>query len=189
MERTFGHYARVLVDIDVSIDLKYEVLVERKDFAFFVEFEYENLPEFCSYCKMIGHNVAVCRKANKQKEAYKGKAQVTDKGKEMAKHQQKEQAQKKQWSQKEPAVVDLVNEDTNKFAALQNEDNNAPDGKNEPADVTNLINNMAESPTPAENSADSRGYTKRNLEIHQLEQVSESDIDDDNSQSEFVDAT
>jgi hypothetical protein len=53
IERTFGHYARVLVDIDVSNDLKYEVLVERKGFAFFVEFEYENLPEFCNYCKIV----------------------------------------------------------------------------------------------------------------------------------------
>jgi hypothetical protein len=44
IERTFGHFARVLVDIDLAKALKHEVLVERKGFAFFVEFEYENLP-------------------------------------------------------------------------------------------------------------------------------------------------
>ena len=35
MERTFGHFARVLVDMDVSEPLKYNVLVERIGYAFF----------------------------------------------------------------------------------------------------------------------------------------------------------
>jgi len=105
------------VDIDVSNDLKYEVLVERKGFAFFVEFEYENLPEFCNYYKTVGHNVSVCRKANKKEEAHKGKANVTDIGKEpLRKHYQKEQAQQKQWTQKEPVVVNLETGNTNSFA-------------------------------------------------------------------------
>jgi len=67
-ERTFGHFARVLVDIDLTKELKHEFLVERKGYAFFVEFEYENLPEFCNYCKMVGHNIAVCRKMKKNDE-------------------------------------------------------------------------------------------------------------------------
>jgi len=37
LERTFGHFARVLVDVDISKELKYEVLVKRKGFAFFIE--------------------------------------------------------------------------------------------------------------------------------------------------------
>lgn len=36
IERTFGHFAMVLVDIDLAKDLKFEVLVERKGFSFFV---------------------------------------------------------------------------------------------------------------------------------------------------------
>jgi hypothetical protein len=120
IERTVGHYARVLVNIDVSNDLKYEVLVERKGFAFFVEFEYENLPEFCNYCKIVGHNVSVCKKANKKEETQTGKANVTDKGREpMRKHIQKEQAKQKQWASKELVVVDLETGNSNSFAAFQ----------------------------------------------------------------------
>jgi hypothetical protein len=62
IERTFGHYARVLVDIDLANELRYRVLVERKGYAFFVDLEYENLPDFCAYCKIPGHHVDICKK-------------------------------------------------------------------------------------------------------------------------------
>jgi len=65
IERTFGHFARVLVDMDVSQEPRYKVLVERKDYAFFVDFEFENMPDFCSYCKKVGHYVDICKHANK----------------------------------------------------------------------------------------------------------------------------
>jgi hypothetical protein len=48
--------------LEITIDLRYRVLVERKGFAFFVELEYENLPDFCSYCNIIGHHVENCKK-------------------------------------------------------------------------------------------------------------------------------
>lgn len=44
MGRTFGHFVRVLVDMDFTQQLRYKVLVERKDFAFFVDLEYEKPP-------------------------------------------------------------------------------------------------------------------------------------------------
>jgi len=59
--KLFGHYARVLVDLDLSKDILYEVMVQRKGFAFPVEIEYEGLPNFCTRCKSIGHNVTSCR--------------------------------------------------------------------------------------------------------------------------------
>jgi len=58
--KLFGHYARVLVDLDLFKDIFYEVLVEREGFAFQVAIEYEGLPEFCTHCKSIGHNVTSC---------------------------------------------------------------------------------------------------------------------------------
>lgn len=61
-DRTFGHYARVLVDMDISQTPRYQVLVERKGYAFFVDLEYENLPDFCTHCNMIGHYVEICKK-------------------------------------------------------------------------------------------------------------------------------
>jgi len=59
-EHNFGHFVRVLVDIDLTNDLKYKILVERKCFAFCVDLEYEATPDFGSFCKNIGHNVDKC---------------------------------------------------------------------------------------------------------------------------------
>lgn len=61
-DRPFGHYVRVLVDLDLYNELRYKILVEIKGYAFFVEIEYENLPNFCSVCCCIGHNLDKCRK-------------------------------------------------------------------------------------------------------------------------------
>ncbi|KAK3199355.1 hypothetical protein Dsin_022770 [Dipteronia sinensis] len=52
----FRHYARVLVDVDMSALLPSSVLLERDDFhSSFISVEYENLPSFCSICSSIGH--------------------------------------------------------------------------------------------------------------------------------------
>jgi len=58
----------------LSKDLKHEVLVERKGFAFFVGLKYENLHEFFGFCKLVGKNASVCRKAKKMETTLKGKA-------------------------------------------------------------------------------------------------------------------
>lgn len=63
-KKSFGHYARVLVDIDLKKDLDDQVLVERKGFAFFVRIEYEKLPPFCSYCQFVGHSNDLCKRQN-----------------------------------------------------------------------------------------------------------------------------
>ncbi|XP_058741926.1 uncharacterized protein LOC131614346 [Vicia villosa] len=63
-ERPFGHYVRVLVDLDLSQELRYKVLVERKGYAFFVELEYENLPDYCSFCCQVGHGLEKCNRRN-----------------------------------------------------------------------------------------------------------------------------
>ncbi|KAI9152991.1 hypothetical protein LWI28_004119 [Acer negundo] len=55
-DEDFGHYARVLVDMDVSSVLPTSVLLERDEFhSSFIAVEYENLPAFCSTCSFIGH--------------------------------------------------------------------------------------------------------------------------------------
>ncbi|PNX83986.1 putative NBS resistance protein [Trifolium pratense] len=59
--RTFGHYARVLVDMDLSRHVFDEILVERDDFAFKLGIIYERLPEFCNHCITIGHNITTCK--------------------------------------------------------------------------------------------------------------------------------
>lgn len=62
IERTFAQYARVLIDMDISQTIRYKLLVERKGFAFFIDVDYENIPDYCSNCKAIGHYVEICKK-------------------------------------------------------------------------------------------------------------------------------
>lgn len=81
-KHTFSHYARVLVDIDFSRRLFYEITVEREGYAFPVEVEYEWLPDFCTHCQILNKD---SNNANK----------VQDKGKQLT-FQQKPQ-QTKQW--------------------------------------------------------------------------------------------
>ncbi|KAI5429335.1 hypothetical protein KIW84_034083 [Lathyrus oleraceus] len=65
--RTFGHYVRVLMELGLSQTLTYKVLVERKNFAFFVEMDYESLLTFCSHCNMTGHDLESCFKVTSKK--------------------------------------------------------------------------------------------------------------------------
>lgn len=57
-KRSFGHYARVLVVIDLKGDLRDKIMVEREDFTFFVYLDFEKLPLFCQSCQIIGHSDA-----------------------------------------------------------------------------------------------------------------------------------
>ncbi|KAF1862973.1 hypothetical protein Lal_00018817 [Lupinus albus] len=64
--RSFGHFARVLVEINVGETVPDQVLVERDGFEFFVSIEVENMPSFCSVCQTIGHEVSNCRRNHKK---------------------------------------------------------------------------------------------------------------------------
>ncbi|XP_019455044.1 PREDICTED: uncharacterized protein LOC109356164 [Lupinus angustifolius] len=64
--RTFGHFAKVRVDINLKAQLPDQILVERERFAFFVNLEYENLLEFCNGCEAIGHMISNCRRENER---------------------------------------------------------------------------------------------------------------------------
>lgn len=46
IRRSFGHFARVLVDLDLKKELRDVIMVERDDFAFLVNVEYEKLQCF-----------------------------------------------------------------------------------------------------------------------------------------------
>lgn len=69
LERSFGHFARVLIDIDLSAKIRHKLWVEREGYAFLVNVEYENLPLFCSHCRNIGHIFSTCKlvKVNQEK--------------------------------------------------------------------------------------------------------------------------
>lgn len=60
MKRTFGLFARILIDL--TRDLRDKILVEREGYAFFVDIEYERLPQFFSHCHSIGHSLSNCKR-------------------------------------------------------------------------------------------------------------------------------
>lgn len=84
--RLFGHYAKVLMDLDLSENLFYEVMVEQEGYAFPVEIEYEGLPDFCTYCKSIGHNITSCWWLHPKKSDKEEKVLPINKGKKLNFH-------------------------------------------------------------------------------------------------------
>jgi len=195
IERTFGHFSRVLVDIDLSKDLKHEVLVERKGFAFFVGLEYENVPEFCGFCKLVGHNASVRRKVKKMEITLKGKAPViSEEGALPEKHNRNqplaELAQKKKWIPKEVNVVDLETDEGNIFATLEVEDNVDNLQLVKVADINTEIQDKSHTLQSTLGSRDNRGMATEGNGTTQTTLVYESEMEDDSSEaSEFVDAT
>ena len=79
-KRLFGHYARILVDMDFSRKLFHEIVVEREGFSFTIAVAYEWLPDFCSHCHNIGHDITVCRRLYPRQETSAPKERI-DKGK------------------------------------------------------------------------------------------------------------
>jgi len=84
-KRIFGHYARILVDIDFSKKFFHEIIVEREGFSFTVEVVYKRLSDFSSHCHTLRHDVTNCRWLYPRKEdmskekVAKGKAQIPTK--------------------------------------------------------------------------------------------------------------
>jgi len=71
LKRLFGHYARILVDMDFSRKIFHEIVVEREGYAFPVAVAYEWMPDFCFHCQNIGHDVTVYRRLYPRKEPIK----------------------------------------------------------------------------------------------------------------------
>ena len=61
----YGHYARVLVDVDFTKTFPENLLVERVGKSFFIDVVYENLSLFYTICSNIGHTSHDCRKRAK----------------------------------------------------------------------------------------------------------------------------
>lgn len=71
-KKSFGHFARVLVDLDLNSRFQDQILVEREGYAFFVGLVYENPPLFCTHCQVIGHDSINCRKKSNPKNTKEG---------------------------------------------------------------------------------------------------------------------
>jgi hypothetical protein len=75
-KRLFGHYARILVDMDLSRKIFHEIVVEREGFAFTLAVSYEWMSYFCTHCQSIGHDVTACRRLYLRKETNTSKEQI-----------------------------------------------------------------------------------------------------------------
>ncbi|XP_057785431.1 uncharacterized protein LOC131002938 [Salvia miltiorrhiza] len=62
-----GHFARVLMEIDMTKEITYSLKVNRGSTSFDIEFVYENLPYFCGICRKVGHSSDKCRNNKDQK--------------------------------------------------------------------------------------------------------------------------
>ena len=60
-KRTFGHFVRVLLELDLASDLHERIVIERKNFDFYVDVEYEKLPLSCNSCQIFEHSIKNCR--------------------------------------------------------------------------------------------------------------------------------
>lgn len=62
IDRKFGLFARVLVDIDLSSDPPCELAVCRKNGEIvIIQVAYESIPDLSSNCDNVGHNVTTCK--------------------------------------------------------------------------------------------------------------------------------
>lgn len=190
MERTFGHFARVLVDMDITQQLRYEVLVERKDYAFFVDLVYENLPEFCTHCLKIWHHVDDCRFLTKPNDVPDTKKQL---GEVRKVFQVSNDGRKKQGNQvNDPIVVEDV-ADTSKKKSSASLHTGAVENQNKTSgtEVQPQINRFE---VLAQKEAEA--YKDKDVELEdevnaKLDEENNEDVEDYSSthETEFVDNT
>ena len=67
--KDLGIYARVLVEVDFSKDLRYELNIERTGACNKIDVAYEDLPKHCSFCRLVGHMLSECREARRHAES------------------------------------------------------------------------------------------------------------------------
>lgn len=91
LNRYNGLYARVQIDVDCSMQLSERILVKRTGLNFFVRIEYEDMPEFCTLCSVIGHNRNSCRNSKTDHETRQ--ETVEEEGRKRRKTKQREQGE------------------------------------------------------------------------------------------------
>ena len=63
LEGDYGHFARMLIDVDLSKPLPDSIMIEVGEDCLFPTLYFENVPNFCSVCCSIGHSAASCHHA------------------------------------------------------------------------------------------------------------------------------
>lgn len=63
LDRCFGSYVRVLVDVDLSQELDAFIMLETPMGAIRIDMSMEKVPDFCKNCMSIGHLATSCRRS------------------------------------------------------------------------------------------------------------------------------
>ncbi|KAH6776381.1 hypothetical protein C2S52_013942 [Perilla frutescens var. hirtella] len=71
-----GHYAMVLIEIDMVQQLQSSVMINRGVVSFFIDLHYKSLPLFCNECQMVGHSLSKCRKHRSMSQNETSKAEA-----------------------------------------------------------------------------------------------------------------
>ncbi|XP_057791123.1 uncharacterized protein LOC131008250 [Salvia miltiorrhiza] len=126
-----GNYARILLEIDLSRPLPETLLVDGDERSFYVEFDFEQIPAYCTKCKITGHSIDKCNKIKQKGNNKEGEAQqnLVTKGKEIYHHGTTKAPMNKNWTQKLGGGRNKAVEHTkipirmeNSFAALEHEE-------------------------------------------------------------------
>ncbi|KAH6777478.1 hypothetical protein C2S51_008790 [Perilla frutescens var. frutescens] len=56
-----GHFARILIEVDMASVLQTSVMIDRGEASFFIDLYYENVPLFCSARQVVGHATSKCQ--------------------------------------------------------------------------------------------------------------------------------
>lgn len=57
----FGHYDRVLIDIDLATHLSKTIMLDMDGSCVFASLFYENVLDFCLVFHCVGHDISKCR--------------------------------------------------------------------------------------------------------------------------------
>ncbi|WCJ18475.1 hypothetical protein M5689_000823 [Euphorbia peplus] len=80
LQSDYGHYARMLLDVDLSRKLPNIIGIEREGKKIKVRVSYEGLPSFCKVCSSVGHMAYQCRRNKTMEDADFKKKQAVHEG-------------------------------------------------------------------------------------------------------------
>ncbi|XP_057770698.1 uncharacterized protein LOC130990486 [Salvia miltiorrhiza] len=126
-----GHFARVLVEVDLALPLPDSIHVDCPDQSFYVEVGFEQLPYFCTKCKITGHTLDNCfkrkveRGIEQQKKPMEGN--VVDAAKEKSKGDEELQFGKPKSAWQPRTDKEIAKPSENRFNVLNSQHVSGPD--------------------------------------------------------------
>ena len=79
LDRSFGSYVRILVEVDLATDLEEKVLLDTPIGDVWIEVFYDDIPPFCANCSCIGHNTSDCKRKTPWPSAASGDSGISRK--------------------------------------------------------------------------------------------------------------